>query len=380
MQIWMCPKCRNSYKIKGNEKKITCVCGERYCPGLPTLPKRLWNFTHAIYKHWINGMPTCTDAQVQSRLDTCMQCHLFTGTHCSHEACGCNVNGEVKFLNKLAWADQHCPEYKWDRIKPRWITTAQLSKDILTLVTKLPEDLVAIVGVARSGLVVGSQIASYLHLPLYSLDIFTEELVRCGSGYRLKDHKEAEGKYLVVDDTVTTYQTMSAVKEVFTKFNKPFITGTVYVTPGNEDKVDYFVDQLAPPHYLEWSFFNNHFNDVTSFDMDGVICEDVEYATFIEKLDDLAPKHLPRYKPITIITGRPESLRERTLIWLTKYGVKVKELIMSNCVHDITSIAKFKAEQIKSKIYVESCMEQAKIIKKMRPELTVICLDRGVVL
>jgi hypoxanthine phosphoribosyltransferase len=293
------------------------------------------------------------------------------------------VNGEVKFLNKLAWADQHCPEYKWDRIKPCWVTTAQLSKDILSLVSLLPEDITSVTGVARSGLVVGSQIASYLHLPLYSLDIFDETTVRCGSGFRLRNHIEVKGKTLIVDDTVTTYQTMAAVKQIYDKQDISYYTAAVYVTPGNEDRVNYFVSQLATPHFLEWNFFNSHYNDNLSYDMDGVICQDSflnDEKAFEAGMDNIKPKYLPRNKPIPIITGRPERLRERTLAWLRRYGVQVKSLTMSQTRNEYLFPAKYKAANIKTKIFVESCPQQAKDIKALKPDLMVVCPTSGEVL
>jgi hypothetical protein len=31
--------------------------------------------------------------------------------------CGCNVNNKKIFMNKLAWADQECPDKKWLKVK-----------------------------------------------------------------------------------------------------------------------------------------------------------------------------------------------------------------------------------------------------------------------
>ena len=59
------------------------------------------------------GLPTCTQDQIDGRLSICEACPYFNGQLCTHASCGCNVSAEPKFLNKLAWADQHCPMGRW---------------------------------------------------------------------------------------------------------------------------------------------------------------------------------------------------------------------------------------------------------------------------
>jgi hypoxanthine phosphoribosyltransferase len=376
MEIWICPSCNRKWQRPN--KKMLCICGTKYIPGMPPLPNRLLHFSYALYKHLLNGFPTCTEDQVQTRLDICKECNLYTGTHCSHASCGCNINGSVKFLNKLAWADQQCPESKWGFIRPQWVTTVQLARDIFILSQILEPNISAIVGVSRSGLLVGSQLASYLHLPLFSLDIFKKEMILCGSGYRLKDKKETDGFYLVVDDTVASGQTMMQAKKIM---DVPFKTAAVYVVPNHQDKVDYYVRQLALPHFLEWNFFNSHYNVDVTYDMDGVICEDaVSFDDFKEKIKILKPLYLPRNKPIPIVTGRQEKYREITMDWLTYYGVEVESLIMTSTDEEFLFPADYKAKHIKTKIFVESSVSQAHRIKELRPELTIICPNDGVVL
>jgi hypothetical protein len=160
----------------------------------------------------------------------------------------------------------------------------------------------------------------------------------------------------------------------------------VYVPPNHEDKVDYFVRQLALPHYLEWHFFNSHYNDDASYDMDGIICEDFDLDTldfdikYLTALQTRPPKYLPRNKAISIITGRRECYRNATMYWLKQHKVEVKTLIMAQESMEYLHAAEFKAKHITSKIYVESCIHQATRIKELRPEITVICPAHGAVL
>lgn len=94
---------------------------DRATPKVPPLTTRLANFTKAAISHAINGSPTCSQEQIDDRISICRTCPYFiknaenngeTGI-CGHMGCGCNINTEVKYLNKLAWRDSDCPIGKW---------------------------------------------------------------------------------------------------------------------------------------------------------------------------------------------------------------------------------------------------------------------------
>lgn len=111
---WICTKCGSvvSRKLNQNCKIKPATRGE------PPLVNKLINFSIATIKHIANGMPTCTQEEIDERLVICKQCPLYkaytehTGV-CTHENCGCNIKDMQTFLNKLAWKDQKCPENKW---------------------------------------------------------------------------------------------------------------------------------------------------------------------------------------------------------------------------------------------------------------------------
>lgn len=92
----------------------------------PSMLEKLANFAKALGKHVSEGMPTCTQEEVDYRLSICKLCKLFVASQddpnrgfCKHKACGCNISKIVKFLNKLAWADQKCPLNKWGPIEKK---------------------------------------------------------------------------------------------------------------------------------------------------------------------------------------------------------------------------------------------------------------------
>jgi hypothetical protein len=71
------------------------------------------NFTVAAIAHLLNGSPTCTQEEIDYRFSICEKCNFFTGIACADKRCGCNINDQRIYLNKLAWADQSCPQDKW---------------------------------------------------------------------------------------------------------------------------------------------------------------------------------------------------------------------------------------------------------------------------
>jgi|TARA_Y100000310_G_C20256945_1_gene611787 hypothetical protein len=97
-------------KIKKKKKKE-----EKERLEAPPLSKRLKNFTISAIKHVAKGMPTCTQEEIDERLEICRGCKWFRGGSC--RKCGCACNNNKKFLNKLAWADQECPIGKWGKIE-----------------------------------------------------------------------------------------------------------------------------------------------------------------------------------------------------------------------------------------------------------------------
>lgn len=80
---------------------------------LPSLRIRIMNFVQALAGHVANGMQTVSTQEAERRLSVCEtnECGHFTGTHCSH--CGCPVNNEDIFINKIAWDSSKCPVEKW---------------------------------------------------------------------------------------------------------------------------------------------------------------------------------------------------------------------------------------------------------------------------
>ena len=83
---------------------------------LPKHLQRLRNFATAFAKHAASGSPKASQEDIDRRLAECELCPHFQHQHC--QLCGCRCKGNKTFMNKLAWADQSCPDGRWDAVEP----------------------------------------------------------------------------------------------------------------------------------------------------------------------------------------------------------------------------------------------------------------------
>lgn len=99
--LYECITCH--YKHSKNVKRN---CG-------PSRVRRAVNFTKALVNHVLSGAELADNEEIERRFNICQTCPLYENARCKHNDCGCNILNKQKFLNKLAWKDQTCPENKW---------------------------------------------------------------------------------------------------------------------------------------------------------------------------------------------------------------------------------------------------------------------------
>jgi len=75
---------------------------------------KFFKFLKALMFHIGAGFPKSSQKQINERYSICKSCEYYENDQCL--VCGCNVNNNRVFLNKLAWADQSCPIHKWEKI------------------------------------------------------------------------------------------------------------------------------------------------------------------------------------------------------------------------------------------------------------------------
>lgn len=275
-----------------------------------------------------------------------------------------------------------------NRPRPRWISTRQMITDTMALIPQLPENLSAIVGVARSGMLPASLLATALHLPLYALDQERGLVRDVGHGWRLNERPRGPGPVLVMDDTTGSGRSLRMTQRALGRCSGcPFkvsdvITASVYCNPESNLKPDLWAVELHLPHLLEWNFANSIVTTVSAFDMDGVICHDAESGG-----TPGTPLYMPRREPVRIITGRLEQHRDVTLAWFRKWNVRVAKLTMKPN-DDGRGFAEYKAEHLKQfaataherpfgpPTFFESCPQQAKRIAELSGVM-VVCPATG---
>lgn len=78
---------------------------------------RLLMFIKSLIFHIYSGFPKATQDEINVRYGICLSCDSFDSQNSQCLECGCNLSNRKIFLNKLAWADQECPLYKWPKIR-----------------------------------------------------------------------------------------------------------------------------------------------------------------------------------------------------------------------------------------------------------------------
>lgn len=220
----------------------------------------------------------------------------------------------------------------------RFVTSAQLQEDVKLLCGKIPPDVTAIAGVARSGLAVATMVSMYLHLPMVTIRQTMGDVVATGNGWRIGGNRHVDPqrqKVAVIDDTVMTGNSFSALDPLLKKEFKDYVRCAVYVNPKAKVKPDIWAIDLGWPHLLEWNLFNSVLSPNMAVDFDGILCRDCaphqdddgeQYLNFIR---NATPLYMARKVPIPlIVTARIRKYREETLKWLDRHGIKVNKLIM----------------------------------------------------
>ena len=104
-----CKQCKGSREWTRTDTLPKTMCSVHG----PSLPRAAFNFAIALTSHVANGFQQRSKPEIETLLQICQACPLYDGSKCTHQDCGCNVNGEEVFFNKLAWASEHCPLSKW---------------------------------------------------------------------------------------------------------------------------------------------------------------------------------------------------------------------------------------------------------------------------
>lgn len=252
---------------------------------------------------------------------------------------------------------------------------ADLNEIILKRLSIIPHDINLIVGIPRSGMLPANMLALYLNKPLSDIDSFLNgHIYKAGERGQFFT-PDTQSKVLVVDDSISSGSAMLKAKkqlgELEDKFDIRYCA--IYVIPGKEHLVDYYFELVPLPRYFQWNIFNHIFLEKACFDIDGVLCVDPlpeqndDGPRYRDFLLNAAPLYIPGCPVGTLVTSRLEKYRPETVLWLQKYNIRYKELIMLDLPdmearQKANNHAEFKASVYKDSSYVlffESSLRQA---------------------
>lgn len=272
----------------------------------------------------------------------------------------------------------------------QFLRLSDLMRETRELASKI-EDVDAVVGLARSGMIVASALSMLLHRPLYAMRQSSGDIVPTGHGFRLATTDRPQ-HVLFVDDTVMTGRSFRHTLDLVTREFDQVTTAAIYVNPDSEIKPDVWMKDLPWPHLLEWNLFNSVLIQSMATDFDGVLCEDClpedddDGERYVRWMREVRPKYLVRRSSIPlIVTARMEKYRDLTEDWLRRWGVSFDRLVMwtgSDLQERRRSdIAEFKAREfslfrenhkgLQPAIFVESEDFQARRIANLSRGLTV---------
>ncbi|MCI8888286.1 MAG: phosphoribosyltransferase [Hungatella sp.] len=280
----------------------------------------------------------------------------------------------------------------------KFVTMAELNRDIVDNLHLIPKDIDIIVGVPRSGMLIAAMIALYLNKPLCDLNSFVQG--RIYSVGMTKNTKDCIldfwkiRKALIVEDSSNSGASIERAKETVQKVDLNIKCSylAVYVTEKTKDNVDIWFRIVEPPRMFEWGFMHHESLQYACVDIDGVLCrnptvkenDDGErYRNFIRTAE---PKYIPTRKVGCIVTSRLEKYREDTEYWLKMQGIEYDRLYMMKLEtaeerrklgnHAIFKAEVFKKEK-KTNWFIESDLKEAKEIAALSGK-EVFCVDKSV--
>jgi orotate phosphoribosyltransferase len=243
-----------------------------------------------------------------------------------------------------------------------------------------------IVGIPRSGMIPASILATYLQLPLATLEGYCAGIIHGRSG------KPVQGlsRILLVDDTSNKGGAMQrAVGMLGPKRPKSITRLAVYGPYQVEDPaqiIDVWFEDCRGPRAFSWNMAKHARLRRWGFDFDGVLCRDPTSAEnddgprYLEFMRGAEPLFMPTRPIGHIVTGRLEKYRPQCEDWLGRHGIEYAQLHMMPFASKAERMAhggrgQWKAgiaREVGVEMFVESCPKQARIIAE-RAQIPVFC-------
>lgn len=274
-----------------------------------------------------------------------------------------------------------------DITEPKFFSTSDLVEHTKLMIPRM-KDYDVIIGIARSGILPASIIATHLYRDLYIIDIENKRVELSGRGLRKQGVINNLNKVCVVDDSLWNGISIARAKQILK--NHPLFQhseidyAVIYAHHKSSNIADMYYKRVSN-HFFEWNFMNSPVTPIISLDFDGILCND-----FTEEEDDDGEKYIKaianrktthmmpvsKYKPY-IITARLSKYRTQTVEWLEKNNIVYEDLIMCDlpniAARNNIDICEWKArayeELTNTILYVESDINIAKGMKRYTNKL-----------
>ena len=247
---------------------------------------------------------------------------------------------------------------------------------------RIPEDIDAIVGIPRSGMITATMIAEYKSIQVTDVFSFINgtPTVSVNTHGSLSKQFKSKGikKILLVDDCMgfgtTMRNTVDLIKRI--KPDVDIITFVVFAEPYSTDKVDIYCEVMRY-QFMPYSILKRGMQ-YACVDMDGVLTEDVpyEYNTDDDRYRNFLLNQRPMFTPETpiykIVTGRLVKHADVTKEWLRKHNIQYNQLIMLDCPNNARraeiNVGEYKGMEYRkcdAELFIESDLNEARAIKRV---------------
>lgn len=224
----------------------------------------------------------------------------------------------------------------------KYITLNDLTKTIRKNISKIPHDIDFVIGIPRSGMIVGSIISEYLNVPLIDIDSYCNGSKPTGGNRLTLLNKPKTNKVLVVDDTVYSGSSMKSTKDKLQNDEHEFIYMCAYLEGNGDKDIDFYLEDVRkytkqfPNVIYEWNIFHHypHIMLRCIYDIDGVFCLDPPDERNTKEYEEYIKNAIPLFIPSVpigkIVTYRLIKYESETVKWLHDNGIHCNNMIMFN--------------------------------------------------
>ena len=209
---------------------------------------------------------------------------------------------------------------------------ADLAEDIACWSQTLPDEIVAVSGIPRSGIIPAMMLAAHRNVSYVPWEILTRGETPWTYGDTRGVNRPDLGIVLVVDDTSFSGRTIVMLRRCLPPRDNGvyYRFGAVYAGPDGQRKVDFWHKELRTVyHTFQWNILQDALSPKIMVDMDGVLCENWnkpdtnDYAaSHYEHLQFAKPLLLPSWPIMGVVSSRLEKFRPETEAWLNRHNVQ----------------------------------------------------------